>query len=293
MKRQVDVELMGGIGNQLFQYFAAASLATKFNCEFRLVKSNRSQHEMFHVDSAIEDLVLTPQEGGTRVSCFEKHPRLTRILYSSALRSNTIAKVATVFGFYVDSQYRSVRAKSKRIYLKGYFQRISSFDELSLFFIDITLREPSNWFNEIVREIENNNSVGIHLRLGDYLALDESYGRLDYDYYIQALSLLPQNHGKILIFSDDIELAKVYFAGISGFNFEYVDPPGDSSAAESLMLLSKCKHLIIANSTFSYWAALFGKKGNMIIYPKPWLRLEVPDSLVFPDSWIPVNSNLD
>ena len=293
MKRQVDVELMGGIGNQLFQYFAAASLASKFNCEFRLVKSNRPQHRIFHINSAIEDFVLTRPEGVTSVSYFEKHPKLTRVLYFGALRSKIVAKAATVFGFYVDSQYSRVRAKSRRIYLKGYFQRINNFDELPFFLTGITLRNQSNWFNEIVRELENSDSVGIHLRLGDYLNLDESYGRLDYDYYIQALSLLPQNHGKILIFSDDIELAKVYFAAISEYNFEFVEPSDDSSAAESLILMSKCKHLIIANSTFSYWAALLAKKGNTIIYPKPWLRVEEPYSVVFPDCWIPVNSNLD
>ncbi len=293
MKRQVDVELMGGIGNQLFQYFAAASLASKFNCEFRLVKSNRSQHRTIHVNSAIEDLVLTPQEGITNVSYFEKHPMLTRILYFSALRSKIVAKVATVFGFYVDSQYWNVRAKSRKIYLKGYFQRINNFDELPFFLSDMTLRKPSNWFNEIVGELENSDSVGIHLRLGDYVNLDESYGRLDYDYYSHALSLLPQNYGKIMIFSDDIELAKVYFASISGFDFEYVEPPEDSSAAESLLLMSKCKHLIIANSTFSYWAALLGKRGNTVFYPKPWMRIDEPYPLVFPDSWVPVNSNLD
>ena len=105
------------------------------------------------------------------------------------------------------------------------------------------------------------NSIAIHVRAGDYGTIH--FPRLKAEYYKNALSLLPEL--PVYVFSDEIETAKKIF---KGYNFEYIET---NNYIYDFYLMQQCKHFIIANSTFSWWAAYLGKhKDKIVIAPDVW-----------------------
>lgn len=97
-------------------------------------------------------------------------------------------------------------------------------------------------------------------------------------YYIDATNLFP--HKKFLVFSDDIEFAKTYF---EGDRFAFDDSPNE---IEALNKMASCDSQIIANSSFSWWAAYLNKNpGKKVVYPKLWFA-DNEQRVGFPQNWI-------
>lgn len=109
-------------------------------------------------------------------------------------------------------------------------------------------------------EYELQNKIALHIRLGDY---DDYYHpRMTYDYYKEAVKLVPVNM-PILVFSDDIELAKT----ILGDGFEY----SDGDYLEDFRRMKSCRHFICANSSYSLMAAILGNaEDKIIVCPGNW-----------------------
>jgi hypothetical protein len=112
-------------------------------------------------------------------------------------------------------------------------------------------------------------------------------------YYERVLSIanVAERAEPWIIFSDSIveaENLKRACANLS--NAEVISPPANSSAAESLVLLSFCRTKAIANSTFSFWAAALGDSSATVYAPQPWYKgIEDPDGLL-PNNWHRVQS---
>jgi hypothetical protein len=108
------------------------------------------------------------------------------------------------------------------------------------------------------------NALGISVRRGDFLMLQQNHCVLTVDYYQEALNTHFQNNiDSIYIFSDDITWCKNVF----GNDVHYVeDTPGTQ-----LFLMTKMKHLIMSNSTFAWWGAYLNQNNGIIIAPDPWL----------------------
>jgi len=139
------------------------------------------------------------------------------------------------------------------------------------------------------KELENRCSVAVHVRRGDYLRPDtyENFGRFcTKEYYIKAIDEIKKRlpEAKFYFFSDDIDYVKAEFP-IEGASF--VDWNKDSDSWQDMYLMSRCKNHIIANSTFSYWAAQLSVNNNenhIVIAPKKWYIWDDPD--IFPENWI-------
>ena len=130
--------------------------------------------------------------------------------------------------------------------------------------------------------ILNSNSVGIHIRRGNYVAdaqVNHIHGTCDMDYYNRSIKYISGRitNPHFYIFSDEIEWAKQNFKiefpmtyvdtniGFDGENYQ------DDKNYEDLRLMSQCKHNIIANSSFSWWGAWLNVNPNkIIIAPKNW-----------------------
>lgn len=123
---------------------------------------------------------------------------------------------------------------------------------------------------------EQIDMVAIHLRRGDYVGNAFYVDLSSTDYYEKAMKLFPQE--KFLVFSDDIEYAKVYF---SGNEFEFSE---GKSEVEDMDLMASCKGIITANSSFSWWAAFLGDN-KKVVAPKAWYTDGV-ERTKCPDSWI-------
>lgn len=114
----------------------------------------------------------------------------------------------------------------------------------------------------LVDEPEENDYCCVHFRAGDYIDDPRAYHpRCSKEYYEKAKSFIPDGT-KFLVFSDDIEKAKEVFNGAEYMNGNYI---------EDFKLMKKCKHFIIANSTFSSMAAtLADQEGKVVVAPKRW-----------------------
>ncbi|MBC7981701.1 alpha-1,2-fucosyltransferase [Candidatus Parcubacteria bacterium] len=148
-----------------------------------------------------------------------------------------------------------------------------------------TLKDPLSQNAQDVAKNIQTNSVSIHIRRGDYVA-NSHHGLCDLEYYYKALHHIKTNISTphFFIFSDDIEWAKD--------NLQIGDAMfvsnGDISEVEELILMSMCSHNIIANSTFSWWAAYLNKNSHKIIIgPNQWTRKHTSDTLeILPKTWI-------
>ena len=116
---------------------------------------------------------------------------------------------------------------------------------------------------------------------------------MDASYYKRALDYLADISNPILhIFSDDIEYAKEFFSDFSEYEIKYEDwiPDSDNKDLDEFYLMASCRHQIIANSSFSWWAAYLNNYENKIViapasapnidyksiegvYPKEWIML--------------------
>ncbi len=124
------------------------------------------------------------------------------------------------------------------------------------------------------------DKVAIHVRRGDYVGNKFYVDLTTTDYYTKAISLLSEKE-TFLVFSDDIAWCKNYF--LPGYELEYCE---ETDPIKSLNLMAGCKHQIIANSSFSWWAAYLNPYPNkMVIAPKAWYTDGV-ERTKCPESWL-------
>lgn len=167
-------------------------------------------------------------------------------------------------------------AVNKNCIITGYFQDYRYFYVIdSIIQEDFTLAKVlSNAASNYLREIDNTNSVGIHVRRTDYLTnktILTYFPAIRENYYSDAISMLNEKQRDLnyFCFSDDIEWCKSYFSHLPITFIETGN--NDISAAEELILLSKCTHCIIPNSSFGFWGAWLNRKHKKtIIRPKHW-----------------------
>jgi len=130
--------------------------------------------------------------------------------------------------------------------------------------------------------------LGIHMRRGDYLEdrHRKTQGALSLQFYLESSQEILNRHNinKIYIFTDDINWAKKNIKYFSQVEVEVIDPPILSDPAESLVLLSECKFILISNSTFSWWAGYLSRNNSNVWAPHPWYF-----GLAEPNHLIPIN----
>ncbi len=137
----------------------------------------------------------------------------------------------------------------------------------------------------------NDNSVSIHVRRGDYVTnnrANKTHGICDLKYYNEAVALIKSKLDNItfFIFSDDINWTK---ENLKIEDARYVSNPS-LKEFEEMILMSNCKHNIIANSTFSWWSAYLNKNHDkIIIAPSQWNVKKTANQLdILPKSWLQI-----
>lgn len=182
-------------------------------------------------------------------------------------------------------ELNDVRYKNKVLaknvgYFDGYWQHENYFKEIrEILLKELTLKNGFDIKNSnILTQIQNTESVSIHIRRGDYVSLN--YNIQDsLSYYYQAINIISEKikSPTYFIFSDDIDWVKENLK-ING-QVIYVNNNEEYQAAKDMLLMSHCKMNIIANSTFSWWSA--------------WLNTNTDKIVIAPKDWIPnLQSNL-
>jgi hypothetical protein len=162
--------------------------------------------------------------------------------------------------------------QDKRFFVKNFIMN----------FRQVTLQNDNIKYSEI---INNNNSVSIHIRRGDYLNSDNLYKMCSKNYYTDAINIVKRQIEKpyFIFFSDDPQWVK------ENFDEErmciIIGNTGKQSFID-LYLMTKCKANIIANSTFSYWGAYLNKSSKLIIYPKDWFNYGIESPNITLNNWI-------
>lgn len=281
--KMVQVSLYGGLGNQLFQYATAKNLARLNNADLYLCLDWFNQN-FKNTTKRIFDLEY-----------FNIKYKRTR-----SLRPRVLSKIWKPYYIGEKSPFsynqELLNLRHRNIWLSGNWSFFSYFDN-----IKDQLREeiqPKSINNEnrlFLDEIVNTNSVSMHIRRGDYSS-NNLFCILDQAYYLEAISKVRErvDNPIFYIFSDDIDFVKKSF---QGENFRIVDINQGADSYMDLYLMSKCQHNIVANSTFSWWAAyLNANVSKMIIAPKKWYQEDntyyienkdiVSEGKFYPQEWI-------
>jgi len=254
------VRVMGGLGNQMFQYAFGRSLQLQSNTDIQFDKSwyNNNKHpERPFLLNKFNTVLRTTKDGFTSGN------------YCKEFQGNFMEIPAALDNHYFDGYWQYLN------YFTGVIPKLKS---------ELTLRSEyytDEFLAQLIKIDDDLNSVSLHVRRGDYL-LQKGWGVLPLRYYYLALK---QVRGNLYIFSDDIEYCKPlfdqgYFADRK-VTFIKTEPYLDFE------LMKACRKHIIANSTFSFWAALLDTKVDSITYcPEYWLGESTPDDgNHYPQNW--------
>jgi hypothetical protein len=292
----VIVGIVGGIGNQLFQYYAGRFLAEKNKSELTLDFRNHGVAGTKHLGT-LRDLDFGTSIDELQVDASVMSEITWRVHQKISSDKPLIGKLSTKYlGLYqsnvvgFDPELNYLHAPIK---IRGYFQTWKYIDSLEAKFLKTPmLKNPTDWYRYTLEQIEVAQPIAIHIRRGDYEKHSNTFGVLNRDYYEKALNALDiiSLDRKIFVFSDDTEKAKAILSKINR-DFTYINPPLDSHPMESLLLMSKSSSLIMANSSYSWWAGKFGDPIRQIFAPSKWFRgLQDPSELI-PSNWNRIESS--
>lgn len=291
----VVVKLMGGLGNQLFQYAKGRSLATEWDTQLVLDVSfllDRTPRENFVFRNFDLDLFqLEPY------SLFDSHFQSKFHQKSIFKRSSIIIKEREFSFFpYLDG------VKKRDVYLDGYWQSYKYFSTISAQIRkEFQFIQPLNKQQiELSNKIKSTNSVCINFRRTDFVTIPsaiQTHGVPSLLYYYAAVSRLKEMLGEkieLFVFSDDIAWCQSHFKTDESIHFVTHEEFKGDRFSSYLQLMTQCKYFIIPNSTFGWWAAwLSDYEKKIVITPELWFTDPLLQSQTFdlrPESWIKINA---
>lgn len=277
----IIVNLKGGLGNQMFQYAAGLALAEKHHVNLELdfaflqtstgsaaFTKRRFELEIFDTNFKLaSEKEINAFKGNQHKFTY----RVIRKFFPSLIRK----KIYRYDPLNFDPAFAQL---GNEVYLDGYFQSAYYFLKA-----ENAIRSHFRFKNHLAgknktlsEEISSCNSVSIHVRRGDYLSEINRglFGNIcTLDYYSKAISIIqkeiPDPH--FYIFSDDVAWVKENLKMDSPVTF--VDFNTGENSFEDMRLMSLCKHNIIANSSFSWWAAwLNDNASKKVIAPTKWIN---------------------
>lgn len=264
--QSIEVEISGGIGNQLFQFAAALALAQHLHAEV-ILDVSWYERELQSVDKRHIELDKFLDLSKIRLVKSKRHPKVEIAL-----------KIAKNFKVINDAKldlgaFHSLSTR-RHIRMRGYWQSEAYFTPVADFLRSSYSKHliMSTLANKIANEIRSSVSLGIHVRRGDYITnrkTNSFHGVCGEEYFTNATGLVLRSTkiDKIYIFSDDIQWCRENL----DLDVPSVLVESRVSDTEQLKLLSLCNHHVISNSSFSWWAAWFGySEEQVVIYPQAW-----------------------
>jgi hypothetical protein len=296
----VIVQLLGGLGNQMFQYALGRVLSIKNNDQLKLDTSILLDHRPgIHAVNRNFDLKIfdiNPEQANIK-DTWKYHSHGSGIaikLLSFGYRKLMGNNIITESNFDFDPPILNLKGN---IYLAGNWQSYKYFEEYEEniredFKFRSRLQGPSALLAE---EILNTESVCINVRRTDYVTVKstaETLSLTGIEYYKRAVDYINniQPNCTYFIFSDDIEWCKENFSFIENKK-KFVDHSyAGFKFSDYLQLMKLCKSFIIPNSTFAWWAAWLNEnKNKTVIVPKKWMNdpaINTQD--LIPPDWIQI-----
>lgn len=282
----IVAELKGGLGNQMFQYASGLGIALdrgyKFGVDTAWFEENKN--------------ITTPRV--YELDCFKlNYPIIARSKMVIGSRDNgsglfNLAKKKLRIYHETSFEYDPLTKQiSDNTYIDGYWQSFKYFDNVNQVVRDnfrFGRKLPGSHL-AILEKMNAGTSVSLHVRRADYVSNAETskvHGAMGQDYYSKAIKHIKQSvrDAHFYVFSDDINWCKQ--------NLQ-IDAPhtyveGSKNGCDDMNLMSQCNHNIIANSSFSWWAAWLNEnEEKIVVAPKAWFLDSSKNTKdLIPSDWI-------
>ena len=262
---KVIVDLAGGLGNQLFCYSFGYAVSRKTRSELILdtsMQDNGIAREL--------ELLNFNVDYSDRISYVYKTSLVDRVFFNKVRKIKSIGIKTRIYQEKEPTKFEPEAFKiSTDTYFKGNWQTEKYFSEYrnELLKILVPKHERTQSVKGLVNEMQKCNSVAVHIRRGDYLKIGCQLSMDFYDKAILKFQELNQRRNTVFyIFSDDIDFAKQYFGKYENkIELHYPQYESENKTLDDLFLMSHCKHMIMANSSFSWWAAWLNQNKNKIV----------------------------
>lgn len=305
-----------GLGNQMFQYAAARALSLEKNVPLKV--DIRSYEGYSRREYELEKFFNLQTEKATIAECdsyYYAHPvkkTWNKIFPNNKIREYTLPydergtkrfllmSYDKIFPPYKRSTYiephyhydENFLSTSSNVYLQGFWMSWRYFSKYdTIIRRDFTFRHNMvERLKSFAAKLQNETSVSLHIRRTDFAApgMLQLKGLLPPSYYGKAIELLQSKFSDAVfyIFSDDLNWVKENIQ-VENVQLKFIDKSVASSPLDDFYLLSQCRHNIIANSTFSWWAAyLNNNPDKIVVAPKKWyVHPSINCKDVFPPLW--------
>lgn len=273
----IIAQLQGGLGNQLFQYAAARSLALRHQVPLLLDQSWFTQS---YEDVTPRDPLLSLLNTKGSLISYEPavaRPKRIRRIAQRLLPINPYIYLEKTPYRYDPLLVRISPYKHQHLYLMGYWQSFRYFESIrSTLQSEISPIAPLDpHYQGYLEQIQQGNATLVHVRRGDYVHLSSAakvHGFLGLDYYQRGMDMLLARDPNLrfFVFSDDLSWAQENLPHQNRITFIKSLDRSDAVIQE-LELMSYCDQFLIANSSLSWWAAWLAKRGDSsVLCPKQW-----------------------
>ncbi len=284
----IIAKIIGGLGNQMFQYAMARRLAYINNTELKLDLSGFDKYKL-HDYSLCHYNIIETKATKEEIDKYKNNKSpINRVKYLLGLQKNNIVEK------YFNFDPRILKLKDN-IYLSGYWQSEKYFVDIKHIILkEFTVKSKIDKINiKIAERIKEQNSVSVHIRRMDYItdnANVEYHGIYSLDYYYKTCMEIARKISNPIfyIFSDDPGWCKENIK--LDHSMVIINHNDRIKNYQDLWLMILCKHNIITNSTFGWWGAWLNKNKDKIIYaPEKWLNVKnINQSDIIPNNWIKI-----
>jgi len=282
----ITCNLMGGLGNQLFQIFTVISTCIRYNVDF-----------IFPYSDTLKIGVERPTYWNSFFKNIKRYTANSENYNSNVFINDMLYK----FQVYHERSfnYREI-PKIDNIMLNGYFQSYKYFHDVQYQVFElIGIREmQAEILNEYPELLNEKNTISMHFRLGDYKVKQDCHPILPYDYYEKTLEMIQSDEllkYRILYFceKEDNEYVNSIIEKLKlKFNIkEFIKVDDTIADWKQMLIMSCCKINIIANSSYSWWAAYFNiNHGKVVFYPSMWFGPSIKNDVsdMYPPEWIKI-----
>ena len=286
-------QLIGGLGNQMFQYAAGRARSLELGVPLRLDVSgfaNYGLHQGFELQRVFNISAEIATEAEVRgILGWQSSPSIRRVVFRPRMATFRCK------GFVIEPHFHywpGIKNVPRDCYLMGYWQSEKYFSGVSTQIReDFSFRLPMDSQNaKLAEQISQVNAVSLHVRRGDYASNPKNvatHGLCSLDYYSAAIRHISKQvqQPHFFVFSDDIAWAKSNLK--IDFPLQYVDHNKGAESYNDMRLMSLCQHHIIANSSFSWWGGWLNPSADKIVAaPKRWFSKETNTQDLIPKSWV-------
>ena len=287
---KIITDIKGGLGNQLFSYVFGYAVSKEKNAELILdvsmLKAGKINNRELEIDKfgiSCDKIITIPYSD----SFFMRKSGMNRLVKRSIIGFTTKVYKEKQECIYDPAVFEC----SGNTYFDGFWQSYRYFDKYREDILRMIRpkEEMVGAAAEISEKMQQEASVSLHVRRGDYAGMHWLLPMEYYDRAIEKLIEMGKEVSSIYVFSDDMEFAKKYFSEkkYEGVEFIYPEYEHKDRSIMDMVLMSKCRHHIIANSSYSWWSAYLGDADDKVticpktgmwgddFYKPEWVKIEL------------------